>query len=101
MDYPETNDSKNDKPFYSILFQIEWELLVFLESWFGDSEPRLGSLIVLTGTSLYAQAATCADYLRRTWPHSGSFFLHALEEVLKSSAVTSSQGKTRHATGEI
>lgn len=68
MDYPETNDSKNDKFFYSISFQIEWDLLVFLESWLGDSEPQLGSSIVLTGTTLYAQAATCADYLRRTWP---------------------------------
>ena len=83
-----------------VSFQVRWDLLGFLRSQFGDHVPQIGSLLVLTGSALYAQATTCSDYLQTVWPRSGAFFLSTLQAAVESSPTIDVCGKTRSATGK-
>lgn len=75
----------NHRSIYSVRFNVTWGLQEFLQSQFGNRVPRIGSLVALTGSALYAQATTCSDYLQTTWPRSGSFFLSTLQTTIDSS----------------
>jgi hypothetical protein len=72
----------NHRSIYSVRFNVTWGLQDFLQSQFGNRVPRVGSLVALTGSALYAQATTCSDYLQTTWPRSGSFFLSTLQTTI-------------------
>ncbi|KAK6528996.1 hypothetical protein TWF694_004220 [Orbilia ellipsospora] len=45
------------------------------------SLSALISLVTLTGTAGDAQAVTCGEYLRQTWPVTGSYFVRMLENL--------------------
>jgi hypothetical protein len=103
---PNCSDSKNDKnrcsnhqSFYSVRFNVTWDLRGFLQSQFGNRAPRIGSLVALTGSALYAQATTCSDYLQTTWPCSGAFFLSTLQTAVDSGGNLNDQ-KSGNSTGK-
>lgn len=98
--HPENKKRSDNHSFYSVSFNVEWDLLGFLRSQFDDRIPLLGSLVVLTGSALYAQATTCSDYLQNIWPHSGALFLSTLQTAVKSSPTTGIQSNTRQAVGK-
>jgi hypothetical protein len=103
---PNCSDSQNDRKrcsnhqsFYSVRFNVTWGLRGFLQSQFGNHAPRIGSLVALTGSALYAQATTCSDYLQTTWPHSGAFFLSTLQTAVDSGGNLDNQ-KNGNSTGK-
>ena len=103
---PNCLDSQNDRKrcsnhqsFYSARFNVAWSLRGFLQSQFGNRAPRIGSLVALTGSALYAQATTCFDYLQTTWPRSGAFFLSTLQTAVDSGGNLDNQ-KNGNSTGK-
>ena len=103
---PGCSGSKDDseacsdhRPIYSVRFRVSWGLQEFLKSQFGNRAPRIGSLVALTGSALYAQATTCSEYLRTNWPRSGSFLLSMLQKTIDSSKGMGSK-EHRDNTGE-
>lgn len=70
---------------YGATFELEWDVFEFFERQ-GYSRPpheAFQGVITLTGSSLDAQAATCAQYLSQTWPSTAEDMVALLEEVLK------------------
>ncbi|CAO2653455.1 Nn.00g028660.m01.CDS01 [Neocucurbitaria sp. VM-36] len=68
-------------------FTLHWSAREYVCSQYGEKVPHLGSVVVITGSTLYAQATTCAEYIKSTWPKSGHLFVELLEsltEALKS-----------------
>jgi hypothetical protein len=51
-----------------------------------DTIPPVASIVVLTGSVLYAQATTCGEYVQNNWPTSGPFLLRLLDETLAPNA---------------
>lgn len=65
-------------------FHVNWGIEEFLRSQFGRVLPRIGSLVALTGSAFYAQATTCEEYMRTTWPNTGAFLISALQSFFES-----------------
>ena len=66
---------------YKADIQAYWSIEKFMIHEYGEDIPPFGSIVTLTGSSLYAQASTCADYVKMTWPHTGPFFLELLDII--------------------
>jgi hypothetical protein len=60
--------------------EADWEIPKFLELNF-DKHP-LGKILTLTGHDENAQAVSCEEYLRETWPETGLLLLEAVEKFL-------------------
>ncbi|KAL8876953.1 MAG: hypothetical protein Q9198_004937 [Flavoplaca austrocitrina] len=64
-----------------------WDIRTFMTSQYGKNNDGadLGSVIVLNGSALCAEATTCSEYVRRTWPSHGvailALFSKAIEDV--------------------
>ena len=69
----------------SFTFLIKWKLLHFMRSQYGGIIP-ISTVVVLIGSSLHAQATTCGEYVRRTWPTVGPVLLDILDRTLSSKA---------------
>lgn len=70
---------------YRATFELDWDVFKFFEMQ-GYSKPpheAFQGIITLTGSSLDAQAATCAQYLGQTWPSTAEDMIALMEEVLK------------------
>jgi hypothetical protein len=66
-----------------IKFKLLWNPKDFMRRQFGDSIlPSIGSVIVLNGTSLKAQATTCKEYLRKHWPTTYLTLLKCLDSFI-------------------
>jgi hypothetical protein len=58
-----------------------WSIESFMFDQYGEMS-RFGSVVTLTGHSTqHAQASTCADYVKTTWPDTGGFFLELLDAI--------------------
>ncbi|CAI6331744.1 unnamed protein product [Periconia digitata] len=79
-------------PRHTIHFHVNWTLKKFMHAQYGDDIPKIGSVIVLTGSALYAQATTCAEYTKQTWSHFGLFILACLDEVLSDCPLAALEG---------
>jgi hypothetical protein len=61
-------------------FRVGWNPRDFMRRQFGDCHlASIGSVIVLSGTSLNAQATTCKEYLQKNWPTTCLTLLKCLE----------------------
>jgi hypothetical protein len=70
----------------NLRFQVKWSPSDFMRRQFGDDASRsIGSVIVLTGTSLNAQATTCREFMSKHWPRTSSVVLNCLENYLAGS----------------
>jgi hypothetical protein len=66
-------------------FLAKWDVMRFMRSQY-NKLPSVASVLVLTGSALYAQAITCGEYVRMHWPTTGFIFLDLLDKVLVSDA---------------
>jgi len=80
-----SNIGSNDLS-YEARFYVTWGVEEFLHSQYGQKVPQVGSLVALTGSALRAQATTCEEYMRATWPNTGLFFLSTLQSLLEWSS---------------
>jgi len=63
-------------------FKILCDLPAFIKNEFpNETALQLGSIITITGSSVDAQALTCAEYMRQVWP-TGYETLNALQEAM-------------------
>lgn len=66
------------------IFELEWNVLDFLESQdYNDANHEVfDNIITLTGSSSDAQASTCAQYLSQTWPVTGNNMVEFVKAML-------------------
>lgn len=77
-DYPKENGYKVSN--HKVWFCLEWSPVEFLQRQFpGGSIPRIGDILVFTGSEVDAQGSTCEQYIRQTWGSIGIEVLHGLE----------------------
>ncbi|PVH93539.1 hypothetical protein DM02DRAFT_676776 [Periconia macrospinosa] len=53
------------------VFDVHWDPVNFMRTQYGadiNCIPAIGSVVVITGSALYAQATTCAEYMESVWP---------------------------------
>jgi hypothetical protein len=67
---------------YPVTFNVSWSIVEFMCFQYGTNFPNIGTVVVLTGSALYAQATTCAEYVKTTWPDSGPALLEFLDAGL-------------------
>ena len=70
-------------PIFSVAVRVKWELQTFLAEEF-DPEDDIASILTITGGISRAQALSCEDYMRQTWPQSGSNTLLAIKHALQA-----------------
>ena len=64
---------------------MDWDLPGFMKSQYVDSDnANLGSVITLSGTVQNAQATTCSEYARQTWPSQGLKVVKAFQSAVGS-----------------
>ncbi|KAH7089858.1 hypothetical protein FB567DRAFT_547409 [Paraphoma chrysanthemicola] len=63
-------------------FVVDLALEEFMKHQYGDKFPSFGSIVVITGSALYAQATTCGQYLMQTWPETGALMTQLLDVSL-------------------
>jgi hypothetical protein len=71
---------------YKITFEIEWDPLAFVKEQKYKEQPdeAIEIAITLIGSAKDAQALTCAQYLRQTWPSAGGHTVQLVKDVLRS-----------------
>ncbi|KAF2972247.1 hypothetical protein GQX73_g1229 [Xylaria multiplex] len=74
---------------YAVEFQLDWKPFDFFESQFEGHIPQIGTLVTLTGSAFYAQAATCKEYLKHNWPATWEPFLSALQSAIDTNVTSS------------
>ncbi|KAI1745785.1 hypothetical protein F4680DRAFT_403240 [Xylaria scruposa] len=67
-------------------FNIDWDPLAFFAQQRYTTSPAeaIKGVITVTGTSQDAQAATCSEYMKQTWPVTGKIMLQLVKQVLGS-----------------
>lgn len=65
-----------------IEYDLEWEVPNFLRDFFPKGQ-ELGKVLTVTGEAVNAQAQSCSDYLKQTWPEIGPSLLAALQRNLQ------------------
>lgn len=62
-------------------FEVEWTPKDFMHRQFGNSRVEsIGSVVVIIGTSLNAEALTCKQYLQKHWPATCATLLRFLDD---------------------
>ncbi|KAK4060353.1 hypothetical protein Trihar35433_10217 [Trichoderma harzianum] len=76
-------------------FELDWDILGFFNSQDYKQPPYevFENVITITGSCLDAQAATCSQYMKQTWPLIGEVAIQLVKEVLKGSEGHSHQCK--------
>jgi hypothetical protein len=66
-------------------FEVEWDPVAFVKEQRYEEEPgdAIGRAITITGSAVDAQATTCAEYLRQTWPVVGKHTLQLVKNVVR------------------
>lgn len=84
--------SKGRRSRYEVHYQIDWNLLEFLrkQQYDTDEESMVESAIAITGSALNAQALTCLEYMKMTWPTTGPEVLRSLQKAVSSTSVRAS-----------
>ncbi|KAJ5363917.1 uncharacterized protein N7496_009630 [Penicillium cataractarum] len=81
-------------PSYKMTYSLDWDLVSFLEDqeYNKDNAEALPLVITLTGSRGAAQALTCAEYLRQTWPSSADEMVKLLQGLLNSEPKSKASG---------
>jgi hypothetical protein len=77
---------------------VSWDVAGFMQSQYDKIIP-LASVVVLTGSAVYAQATTCGEYVQTHWPLIGSIVLDKLDRAIDRAGEefrTSDLGTTNH-----
>ncbi len=69
-----------------VIFEVDWDPLEFLkdQEYRNGTLQKLGEVIVITGTAIDAQATTCGQYMRQTWPLTGIETLERVQAAISS-----------------
>lgn len=76
-------------------FELDWDITEFFKTQRYSNRPDqvLRGVITLTGSCRDAQATTCSQYMRQTWPLTGEEMLQLVEKTLKCEEGHSQQCK--------
>ena len=67
------------------IFEMHWNLPNFMKTQYNfDKSVKLESVITISGSALYCQATTSAEYLKQNWPGHGLEMLGILQAALDS-----------------
>ncbi|KAF2741748.1 hypothetical protein M011DRAFT_514110 [Sporormia fimetaria CBS 119925] len=78
-------------PLLEAEFVVKWTVTDFMRSQYGDEFPGLGSVVVLTSSVLYAQATTCVEYVKATWPRTGPYLIDIPDATLRGPSTTATR----------
>ncbi|QGA14415.1 hypothetical protein EYB26_002068 [Talaromyces marneffei] len=69
---------------FNMSFMVDWDPVAFLreEEYTESSENAIEGAIILTGSTVSAQALTCGEYLRQTWPSTGEQILDLIKSLV-------------------
>jgi hypothetical protein len=67
----------------TITCTASWEVFACCKTELEKPED-LDSVVTITGSQSYAQATSCGDYMRQTWPRTGGEMLNAMIQFLKT-----------------
>ena len=75
----------------AVSFHIVLRLEAFLD-WYCEADPcrDLEAVLTLTGSAIDAQAVTCKQYMKQTWPSTGIDTLRAVKKALAQAKANSS-----------
>lgn len=67
------------------IFQVNWDIIDFFntQGYLKESYEAFERVITITGSCQDAQAATCAQYIKQTWPITGEIVIRLIKNVLK------------------
>lgn len=67
------------------IFQVDWDIVSFFSTQGYLKEPYevFEGVITITGSCLDAQAATCSQYIKQTWPVTGGVVIQLIKDILK------------------
>lgn len=67
------------------IFQLDWDIIDFFNTQGYLKEPYevFEGVITITGSLQDAQAATCAQYIKQTWPFIGEIVILLVKDALK------------------
>lgn len=77
------NSAKLSRDSQPVIFSVDWELSTVMQEF--DEIPRLGNVLVISGSLVNAQAATVEEYISQNWPKGGMPVLRALENMNRRS----------------
>jgi hypothetical protein len=77
----------NHRLHYCIKFELDCKPLEFLASQYSNRIPEISRIVAVTGSAFYAYATTCSEYLSRTWPRIGPFFLSSFQDAVTSATM--------------
>ncbi|KAK2593842.1 hypothetical protein QQS21_008457 [Conoideocrella luteorostrata] len=85
---------------YSARFELDWDILEFFQTQRYSTPPdqAFEGVVTLTGSCHDAQAATCAQYTRQTWPLTGEAMIQLVKEILRGGEGHSHLCKIRDGT---
>jgi hypothetical protein len=78
-------------PLCNAQFNVNWTFVDFMQAQYGRELPSIYSVVVLTGSALYAQATTCGEYIKEIWPKTGAFLIAALDAILQQPSLASAK----------
>lgn len=83
---PSLSISRKRVQHYKATYTSSWDVRSFLKDQKYEEPPEVAieGAIVLVGTEQEAQAMTCGEYLRQTWPMSGPHILSLLKNLLRN-----------------
>lgn len=82
---PRKISRKISPPSCRAVFQVNWDMINFFSTQGYQKEPyeAFEGVITITGTCQDAQAATCAQYIKQTWPITGEIVIRLIKDILK------------------
>jgi hypothetical protein len=83
---------------HCVTFELDWDILDFFETqgYLRQPDEVFEGVITLTGSGLDAQAATCAQYIKQTWPLVGEVTIQLIKGALRSGEGCSYQSKCQN-----
>ncbi|KAL6895023.1 hypothetical protein GGI43DRAFT_411674 [Trichoderma evansii] len=67
------------------IFELDWDIVRFFDTqgYSKESYEVFEGVIAITGSCQDAQAATCAQYIKQTWPYMGEIVIQLIKDALK------------------
>ena len=94
---PPALEDRPDETLDGFQIIVDWDLASFMRPRYesGDWATRLGSVITLTGSLPFTQAATCAEYMKQNWPSSGLNNMSEIQRALDAGPGQTTCGQYR------
>ncbi|PVH72378.1 hypothetical protein DL98DRAFT_576852 [Cadophora sp. DSE1049] len=77
-------------------FELMWDPVEFLlsQNYEKGESQKLEEVITITGSTPNAQAMTCGDYMKQTWPVTGSHILVAIQSAINATISKTYEGRS-------